>query len=65
MEMSQGNSLYSYLKQTKVPFFQKRRTGRQNKSFLGIGASVCGGQGGDIRKGCRTVNMVDILCTHL
>jgi hypothetical protein len=37
MEMSQGNCLCSYLKQTKMSFFfllQNWRTGRQNKSCL-------------------------------
>jgi hypothetical protein len=37
-EMSQGNSLYSYLKQTKMSFFfplQTQRTGEQNRSCQG------------------------------
>jgi hypothetical protein len=38
MEKSQGNSLYSYLKQTKMLFFsQKWRTGGQNRSWGGWG----------------------------
>jgi hypothetical protein len=37
MDMSQGNSLYSYLKETKNLFFQNWRTGRQNR--LGFGTS--------------------------
>jgi hypothetical protein len=49
MEMSQGNSLCSYLKQTKL-------SGGQNRSYLGVGTS---GRGEDIRKGCRRVNMVE------
>jgi hypothetical protein len=60
MEMSQGNSLCSYLKQTKMSFFQKQRTGRQKDPVLGVGIS---GRG-DIRKGCRRVNMVEIY-THV
>jgi hypothetical protein len=56
MEMSQGNSLCSYLKQTKMSSFQKQRTGRQNRPYLGVGTS---GRGEDIRKGCRRVNMVE------
>jgi hypothetical protein len=44
MEMSQGNTLYSYLKQTKMPFFiQKQRTGKQNRSCLGGGYQWEGG----------------------
>jgi hypothetical protein len=38
MEMSQGNSLYRYLKQTKMSFsfyLQNQRTGEQNRSCLG------------------------------
>jgi hypothetical protein len=37
MEMSQGNSLYSYLKQAKIPFvsLQKWRGGH-NRSCLGV-----------------------------
>jgi hypothetical protein len=42
--------------------FQKQRIGRQNRSCLGAGTS---GRRKDIRKGCRRVNMVEILCTHV
>jgi hypothetical protein len=38
MEMSQGNSLHNYLKQTKMSFFfhlQNQRTGGHNRSCLG------------------------------
>jgi hypothetical protein len=34
MKMSQENSLYSYLKQTKMSFFLNQRTGGQNRSYL-------------------------------
>jgi hypothetical protein len=40
MEMSQGHSLCSYLKQTKISFFslsQNQRTGGQSRSYLGRG----------------------------
>jgi hypothetical protein len=38
-------------------------TGRQNRSpVLGVGTS---GRGEDVGKGCRRVNMVQILCTRL
>jgi hypothetical protein len=35
MEMSQQNTLYSYIKQTKMSSSQKQKTGRQNRSYLG------------------------------
>jgi hypothetical protein len=37
MEKSQGHSLYSYVKQTKMSFFilQNQRTGGQNRACLG------------------------------
>jgi hypothetical protein len=54
MEMSQENSLCSYLKQTKMSFFsfllQNQRTGGQNRSCLGIGTTE---REDDIRKGYR------------
>jgi hypothetical protein len=40
---------------------KKWRTGRQNRSSLGVGTSE---RGEDIRKGCKRVNMVNKLCTH-
>jgi hypothetical protein len=46
----------------QVFFLQKWRTGRQNRSCLGFGTN---GRGEDIRKRCRKVNMVEILCTHI
>jgi hypothetical protein len=42
--MSQGNSLYSYLKQTKISFFSPTRTGRRNKSSLGELIPIGGGR---------------------
>jgi hypothetical protein len=57
MEMSQGNSMYSYLKQTKMLFFffYKIREG-------GV-IPVLGEEG--VGKGCRKESMVQILCTHV
>jgi hypothetical protein len=47
--------MYSYLKQTKTSFFfQKWRTGGQNKSCLGSRK--------DVQRGYKRVNMVQILC---
>jgi hypothetical protein len=63
MEMSQWSSLYSYLKKNKMSLFpQKRWTARQNISCLWIGIS---GRRENIRKGCKRVNLVEILCTHV
>jgi hypothetical protein len=64
MEMSEGNSLCSYLKQAKMSFcflIQNQRTGGRNRScweLVPAGAGEC-------RERCRRVNMVQILCTHV
>jgi hypothetical protein len=52
MEMSQGNSLESYRKQTEMPFFGKQN--RKVKQVLS-GGWYSGGVGcrGGIRNGCR------------
>jgi hypothetical protein len=60
METSQGNSLYSYLKQTETPLFQKWR--RKAKQVLSVGWYQW--EGKYRRKVCRRVNIVEILCTH-
>jgi hypothetical protein len=60
--MSQGNSLYLYLKQKKISFFKNREQEVKLVPVWGVGTS---GRGEDIRKGCRRVNMVDILYTHV
>jgi hypothetical protein len=58
MEMSQRNSLYSYIKQIKLSFFFLTKT--ENKRAEQV---LSGGwyqwKGG----GCRRVNIVQILCT--
>jgi hypothetical protein len=41
--------------------FSKTEDRRVKRSCLGVGTS---GRGQDIRKGCRRMNMVEILCTH-
>jgi hypothetical protein len=52
MEMSQGNSLYSYLKQTKMSFFlhlqSQKQEGRTGPSWGGIGTI---GKGKEVGKG--------------
>jgi hypothetical protein len=54
MKMSQLNSCIA-IKQNKNVFFQKQRTGKENRFCLGVGTSV----GEDIRKGCRKMNVVE------
>jgi hypothetical protein len=66
MEMSQGNSLYSHLKQTKMSFYfllfykiveQVGGTG----PVWGVGIS---GRREDVEKGSRRVDIAQMLCTH-
>jgi hypothetical protein len=62
MEMSQGNSVHNYLKQKcRFLFLQNWRTEGQNSSFLG--AVVTSGRGEGVGKGCKGMNIVQILCT--
>jgi hypothetical protein len=63
MEMSQGNSLYSYLKQTKMSFFYK--SGEQEGITGSVFVVGISGKGEDVERGCRRVNMVPILYTHV
>jgi hypothetical protein len=63
MDISQGNSLYSYFKQTQRHFLNKiREHGGRTGPVWGFGIS---GRGQDVGKRCRTVTMVQILCTHV
>jgi hypothetical protein len=60
MEAPQGNSMCSYLKQAKMPFFLFYKIGE------GEGRTVFAWRKGEeVGKGCRRVNMVQILCTHV
>jgi hypothetical protein len=60
MEMSQGNSLCRYLKQKCL--FPKNGEQKVKQVLPGVGTS---GRRNDIRKGCKRVNMVEILSTHV
>jgi hypothetical protein len=65
IEMSQGNFLYSYLKQTNMTFyfsFMKSQNRREEKVLCEL---VPVRSGMEVEKVCRRVNMVQILCTHL
>jgi hypothetical protein len=64
MEMSQGNSVYSYLTQTTVFFLLLKKWENQRVEQVLSGRMVPG-TGEDIRKVCRRVNIVQILYTHL
>jgi hypothetical protein len=62
IEMSQGNSLCSYLKQAKMSFFflffsSTKLENRRVEEVCVLGEVV--------EKGCRRVNMVQILCTYI
>jgi hypothetical protein len=66
MEISQGNSLCSYLKETKMSFFFSF-TKSENRRIEQVPAWMGGWyqwEGEDIRKGYRRVNIVQILYTH-
>jgi hypothetical protein len=52
--------LYRYLKQKILACTQKWSTGRKNRSCPGVGTS---GEGEDIRKRYRRVNMMEMLYT--
>jgi hypothetical protein len=62
MEMSRENPLCSYLKHIKMYFLKNREHEDKTGLFLGVGTS---GRGEDIRKGCRRVNVVEMLCIHV
>jgi hypothetical protein len=53
MEMSQENSLCSSLLQIKMFFFKNKNR------------KITSGRREDIKKGCRRVNVVEIVCTHV
>jgi hypothetical protein len=68
MEVSQGNVLGSYLKQAKMsflfPFFCKIREQEGETGPAGWRGVATSGRGEEVGKGCKRVNMVQILCAH-
>jgi hypothetical protein len=65
MELSQGNSLYSYLKQTKILwcFLQDQRIG-VGRMYLawGVGTRM---RWKNVGRGYRRVNMLPVFCTYV
>jgi hypothetical protein len=59
-KMSQYNSLYNH--QIKISLFKKKK-GQEGKTAGPRAGTMSSGE--DIRKGCRRVNMVEILCIHV
>jgi hypothetical protein len=63
MEKSHGDSLCSYLKQTKNFFsFTKTDNRRAEQVLPGVGTS---GREKKVKKGCGRANMEQIPCTHV
>jgi hypothetical protein len=68
MEISQGNVPCSYLKQAKMLFFSflfykiREQEGRAGPAWEEGGN---GRRKKVVEKGCRRINMVQILCTHV
>jgi hypothetical protein len=61
MEMPQGNSCVAILNK-QICLFAKTED-RKEKQVLSGSWHQCEGE--DIRKGCRRVNVMKILCTHV
>jgi hypothetical protein len=64
MDMSQENTLYSYLKQTNMLFSFSKTENKKTKQALSGGVDTSG-TGEDVGKRCKRVNVVEILCTHV
>jgi hypothetical protein len=68
MEVPQGNSLCSYLKEVKMsflfPFFCKIREQEGGTGLVSGGVVDTRGKGEKVGKGCKRVNLLQILCTH-
>jgi hypothetical protein len=65
MEMSQGNSLYSYFKQTKMSLFFIYKIGEQEAEQVLTGVFGTSGRWEELEKGHGRVNIVQILCTYV
>jgi hypothetical protein len=68
MEVPQGNSLYSYCKQAKWQFYSFTKSKNRWAELLlpvGEGGFGTSGSGEEVGKGCKRVNMMQILCTHV
>jgi hypothetical protein len=65
MEMSQGNLLYSYLKQTKIPVVVFFKNGEQEGKTGPVWGWLVPVGEGRVRKGYGRVNLVQIQCTHV
>jgi hypothetical protein len=65
MEMSQGNSLWSSLKQTKKALFSFTKLGEQEGRIGHAWRGWYQWEGDNVGKGCRRVSMVQILCTYV
>jgi hypothetical protein len=64
IEMSQGNSLFSYGKQTKTLLFSLTKSENSSTGQVLPGVEDWCQCGGEVGKGCGWVNIVQILCTH-
>jgi hypothetical protein len=66
MDVPQGNSLCSYLKQAKCHFFFLSFAKSENRRAEQVlrGRSWGGGMEEEVGEGCKRVNMMQILCTH-
>jgi hypothetical protein len=65
MEVPQGNSLNSHLKLAKMLFFAFTKS-KNRKAEQVLPREIDNSwRGEEVGKGCRRVNMVQILCTHV
>jgi hypothetical protein len=65
MEISQGNFLCSYLKQTKMFFFSFTKSEDRRVEQVLPGEVGTSGIGEEVGKGCGRVNIVQILCIQV
>jgi hypothetical protein len=63
MEMSQGNSCVAILNKQKCLFLNK--IGEQEGRTEPVWGNSTSGSGEDVGIGCRRVNIVQKLCTHV